>query len=456
VRRKRVASLRVRVGVGAAAVLALGVLLAAFSAYALLQGSLRSDVDRSLRDRAGLVLEELAKDPIEESLEPTGIETGEVQVIALDGRILAATPGMTDRPRLSVVGSVPLGSERIGTVVDPVIDPQPGEQYRVLTRTVRTRLGIVRIYVGSSLDTQRRIEERFRTGMAFTGPLLVALTALLAVRAVGRALAPVETMRGEVDRIEATNLSVRLAGDGSNDELSRLRVTLNRLLDRVDESARSQRRFAAAASHELRSPATAMRTELEVGLAYPDRANWPQIAADCLDELARSEAIISDLRILTANRTAPLRFSTVDLAELVTTEVARRPRVRDINYRLDTESARLVGDADALLQVIRNLCTNAERHALHEITVRVHSTNGEAVLHVGNDGAEIAASEREHIFEPFTRLDEARSKESGGSGLGLAIARALCVAHGGTLRAVDAQVGALFEMVLPASAPPDR
>jgi signal transduction histidine kinase len=449
VRANWASTLRVRVSVGAAAVLAVGVLIASLSAYGLLQGSLRSDVDSTLRDRANFVATQIATAPVEQILQPTGTEVGKVQVINAEGRIVAATPGMTDRIRLTVLRPAPLGSERLATVVDPKIDADVGEQYRVLTRTVETRIGVLQIYVASSLDTQQRVEKRFRTGIAFAGPLLVGLSGLLAARVVGRALAPVESMRSEVDRIQASNLSVRLAGEDSHDELARLRATLNRLLDRIDESAAGQRRFAAAASHELRSPATAIRTELEVGLAYPERTNWPQVAADCVDELARLETIISDLRSLTTNRAAPLRRSHLDLAELVSAEIGRRPPIRELRYCVETTSATMNGDGDALLQVVRNLCANAERHARHLIMVSVQTTSGHVRLRVANDGEPILAGEREHIFEPFTRLDEARSKESGGSGLGLAIARSLCAAHGGSLVAVDTKDGAAFEALLP-------
>jgi signal transduction histidine kinase len=452
VRASWASTLRVRVSFGAAAVLAVGVVIASLSAYGLLQSSLRSDVDSTLRDRANFVADQIATAPVEQILQPTGNEVGKVQVINADGQVVAATPGMMDRARLTVLDPAPLGEERIETVVDSKIDDDAREHYRVLTRTVQTRIGVLQIYVASSLDTQRRVEKRFRTGILFAGPLLVGLSGLLAARVVGRALAPVESMRLEVDRIEASNLSVRLAGQDSHDELARLRSTLNRLLDRVDESAAGQRRFAAAASHELRSPATAIRTELEVGLAYPDRTDWPQVAADCVEELARLENIISDLRVLTTNRAAPLRRSPLDLAELVSTEIARRQQVGQLRYEVETERSPIDGDADALLQVVRNLCTNAERHARRVITVRVQSTQKEVRLRVGNDGEPILASEREHIFEPFTRLDEARSKESGGSGLGLAIARALCVAHGGTLAATPTMHGAAFEAVLPIGA----
>ena len=109
-------------------------------------------------------------------------------------------------------------------------------------------------------------------------------------------------MRAEVDRIEAADLSGRVHAGSTDDEIAKLGLTLNRMLDRLEEASSRQQLFAAAASHELRSPLSTIRTELEVGLAYPDRAEWIKVAEDALIEIARLEELTRDLRILTRSR----------------------------------------------------------------------------------------------------------------------------------------------------------
>jgi signal transduction histidine kinase len=110
----------------------------------------------------------------------------------------------------------------------------------------------------------------------------------------------------------------------------------------------------------------------------------------------------------------------------------------------------IVGDYDALVRVVRNLLDNAERHAATEIRVTVADDATGATLVVANDGRPIPPEERERIFEPFMRLDEARSLDSGGSGLGLAIVRSIMSAFGGTVVAVETDAGAQFKASFPA------
>src|SRR6185503_5465939 len=135
---------------------------------------------------------------------------------------------------------------------------------------------------------------------------------------------PVDAMRAEVDRIQATDLSRRVTPAGTGSEVDRLGATLNHMLDRLTDAAERQRLFAASASHELRSPLSAIRTELEVGLAYPERADWPKVAGDSLVEIDRLEALARDLRFLTRPHTVGNGGEQRDLWGLVVDEIGRR------------------------------------------------------------------------------------------------------------------------------------
>jgi len=263
-------------------------------------------------------------------------------------------------------------------------------------------------------------------------------------------LAPVDAMRAEVDRIEAADLSGRVEAGSSDDEIANLGLTLNRMLDRLETESRRQQLFAAAASHELRSPLSTIRTELEVGLAYPDRAEWSKVAEDSLIEVARLEELTRDLRMLTRSRSMQASAAVpIELSEVVASEVALRRPERAIRYQTSLAPARMNADPDAVVRVVRNLFDNAERHAAGEIRVVVSHDPTGVVLTVANDGPVIPEADRERIFEPFMRLDEARSLDVGGSGLGLAIARSIMTALGGSIVAVAVEHGAEFRAAFP-------
>jgi signal transduction histidine kinase len=256
-------------------------------------------------------------------------------------------------------------------------------------------------------------------------------------------------MRAEVDRIQAEDLARRVHPAGGDSEIARLGATLNRMLDRLTDAAERQRLFAASASHELRSPLSAIRTELEVGLAYPERADWPKVASDSLVEIDRLEALARELRFLTRPHTGGTGGDRRDLWGLVVEEVGRRQPARGVRYHLDGASPGVTVDGPMFTQALRNLFDNAERHATTTIDVHLDRHDDVTTLTVANDGPPIPSDRRDAIFEPFTRLDDARSLDSGGSGLGLAIARTALRSLGGDLVAADTPVGARFVGTVP-------
>jgi signal transduction histidine kinase len=323
----------------------------------------------------------------------------------------------------------------------------------MVARTVPSGVGPLTIYAVTSIDSAHRAERYLRNSLLIGLPLLVIFAAWLISRVVARALAPVDAMRAEVDRIEAADMSGRVRSSSSDDEIAKLGLTLNRMLDRLEEASNRQQLFAAAASHELRSPLSTIRTELEVGLAYPDRAEWSKVAEDSLIEVARLEDLTRDLRILTRSRSMQVAAaSPIDLSELVAAEIALRRPARDVSYRSEQAAARITADPDAVVRVVRNLFDNAERHAHGEIRVIVSADPNGVTLSVANDGPSIPEDDRERIFEPFMRLDEARSLDIGGSGLGLAIARSIMTALGGSIVAVAVAHGAEFRARFPTQA----
>ncbi len=428
-------SVRTQVTVVAAVVVAVALVVGAGVVAVLTRRSQVADAQGQLVDRIDEIVELIDDGLLVPILPPTGKEIGQVQVIDAAGEVVAATPGLALGTRLDVVEPPGRGGERRVTVPGDDIGARSGEHYLVVVRTVDSPAGPVAVYAVTSLHAAETAEARLRDSLLVLVPVLVLVAALLTYRVVGRALAPVEAMRRAVDRIEATDLSGRVTAAATDDEIARLGETLNRMLARLEESATRQKLFAAAASHELRSPLSAIRTELEVGLAYPDRTDWPQVAGDVLVEVNRLEELSRDLRLLTAARTVPAgALAPVDLAALVGGEIDRRAPGRAVAVDRCLEPVTVSADVDGLTRVVRNLLDNAERHTRSTIEVATGTDDdGSPWLAVANDGEPVPESERERIFEPFWRLDEARTLDAGGSGLGLAIARSVMVSHGGSL-----------------------
>ncbi|WIX83612.1 ATP-binding protein [Amycolatopsis carbonis] len=285
-------------------------------------------------------------------------------------------------------------------------------------------------------------------------PLAVLLTALVAWFAAGRALRPVEAIRGELAEVSGSQLGRRVPVPRSRDEIARLAHTTNATLDRLQHAHEQQERFVADASHELRSPLANLRTGLEVALTHPERADWPAVAERSLLDVRRLHRITADLLQLTVDpgRVAPVE---VDLADVVREQVAERsaalgrPTVRSF---VD-DPVRVLGQPVQLERLLRNLLDNAVRHATSAVTVTVGRDGTSVVLEVLDDGPGIPPADRERVFDRFARLDDARTRDAGGSGLGLTLAREIARRHGGSLAAADSETGARLVARLPAARP---
>lgn len=291
--------------------------------------------------------------------------------------------------------------------------------------------------------------EALARSLAIAGPLLILAVALLAWGILGRALRPVEAIIARTDEISAHNLDERVPVPASGDEVARLAGTMNRMLGRIQAAAASQRRFVSDASHELRSPVTASRTQLEVALRRPQDADWVVTAQTVLGEQERLSRLVDDL-LLTArlDEGGALRRIEIDLDDVVFEEASRTHSVCvDVS---GVAPVRITGDPVLVQRLVRNLVDNAVRHAAEHTTVSLGARAGYAVLVVEDDGTGVPLEQRESVFDRFSRLEDARSRDGGGAGLGLALVRQVARAHGGEARVVDSALGgARFEVRLP-------
>lgn len=297
------------------------------------------------------------------------------------------------------------------------------------------------------------------------GLMLLAILAVLAVASYGstftarRALAPIDEIVARVRAIQASGSPERLDVHAGSDELDRLVVTLNDMLDRIAASVASARRFAADASHELQTPLAAMRTIVEMCLrADRDAAAYRAMAEDLLAEIERLSALVRDLRLLALAEAGYLitGLEPVNLAELTVEccEIARAvAEEKAIQLTLTVEARPTVqGSALHLRRVLLNLTDNAIRYSPpgRKVRVTLGAADGYARIAVEDEGCGIDPTDLPYIFQPFYRADPARSRATGGTGLGLAIADQVVRAHGGRID-VRSQPGAgsTFTVYLP-------
>jgi signal transduction histidine kinase len=280
---------------------------------------------------------------------------------------------------------------------------------------------------------------------------------------VGRALAPVDSIVSRVQHIQAHRLGARLDVRADNQELDRLITTLNAMLDRLEASMSSARRFAADASHELQTPIAAIRGTLDMCLRVDCTAEeWRGTAVDLLEDLDRLSELVRDLRLIALAESGHLLDARepVPLLDLVedccdTAEViAEAHQVQVTTGAL--EPVTVNGSAQHLRRVLLNLLQNAIRYSPAGASVRVSvgRADGLATMTVADTGCGIDATDLPHIFEPFYRADPARSRDTGGSGLGLAIVDQIVRAHGGQVHVESApELGSTFSVSLPVAEP---
>lgn len=278
----------------------------------------------------------------------------------------------------------------------------------------------------------------------------VAVLALLAGWLVaGRMLRPIRTITRTARRISSTSLHERLALGGPEDELRELGDTLDDLFARLEAAFEAQRRFVANASHELRTPLTRERALVQVALADPSTPPvWRTTGLQLLDSNRQQETLIEALLTLASSEGGLDRLERTDLAD-VCGSVLPRPGsdAERLDLRLETaiDPAPLNGDPRLLERLVANLLDNATGHNVAGGSVRVSTglVDGRATLTVTNTGPAVPAADLERLFQPFQRLDPARTNRRNGHGLGLSIVRAIAAAHQASLTAEPLPEGGL-------------
>ncbi len=442
--RAKAGTVRVRTTVAATVIVGLALLAGGIALVVATRNALTDEVRSAARVRADDTAAAL-----EAGTRPSFVAAGLaqddddafIQVLDGDGAVVAASPLVAGDP---AVASLAPGESAEVTV--------PGEDDEFMA--VAADAGRYSVIAGRTLDTVSESTEVVTNLLIIGLPILLVVAALTTWLVVGRALAPVESIRREVDAISSADLDRRVSSPSGNDEIARLAITMNDMLGRLERGQARQRRFVADASHELRSPVASIRQHAEVAQAHPERTTVDALAETVAAENLRVERLVDDLLLLTRadEHTRQLQQRPVDLDDLV---FAEAHRLRDATpLRVDTtrvSAGRVTGDRAALWRALRNLGDNAVRHAKSQVAFTLAEQNGAVVLDVDDDGPGIPTPDRQRVFERFVRLDDARTRDAGGSGLGLAIVAEVVDAHGGTISIGDSHLGgARFEVRLPA------
>lgn len=456
-------SLRVRLTLWNAAVIAAVLLAYAVGVYLLVQRSLSAELDRQLHDdfeAAEETLERLDDGRIDRRgdggthQEEDEAGGGWLEAWSLDGTLLyrggneeepVPPPASFDPPAGKT--SVETLVARSGVVVRVRSGTYPVDGTPALIRAVRSEARI-RHQLGELLF-----------GMGLWLPAAVLLACLGGYFLAGRALKPVGEMAARARTITADRLGERLPIKNPDDELGRLGTVFNETLARLERSFESLRRFTADAAHELRTPLTALRSVGEVALRAS--RNDPvdrEVVESMLEETDRLTRLIESLLTLSRadgrhvevkpQRLNLQRFARemVDYVRVLAEEKQQRAAVEGDN------AVDAWADPVVLRQAVLNLLDNAIKHSPEGTAVRVvvRGSPSEAVLEVVDQGPGIEAEHRERIFERFYRVDKARSRATGGAGLGLSIAQWAVQASGGSIEVQSTMgEGSCFRIRLP-------
>ncbi|GAB3633821.1 HAMP domain-containing sensor histidine kinase [Microbacterium shaanxiense] len=424
-----------RTTLGATAVVAVALLVGAFSFYGVLSTSIHGSTERAA---------ELRLDELVERVDGTrgdvvdAVDDEIVQLIGPDGSVSAASEDAREA----------LGSNAIAVSDDAQTLIVDEEQMLVVSEDLD---GDQTLVLAVSMEDDAETLTTVSTLLAVAVPLILLLVAVTTWLVVGRALRPVERIREHVDGITAERLHQRVPVPATADEIAALATTMNGMLDRLDAAATAQRRFVSDASHELRSPLATIRQHAELAQAHPDVTSIGELAEVVSEEGLRLQGIVESLLLLARlDEGASVQGQAVDLDDIALSEVRR---LRAVGLEVDgsgIRAARVHGDPRLLGQLVRNLADNAVRHSRGRIAIGVTPSDRHVFVTVEDDGTGVPAQERERIFERFVRLDEARSRDAGGSGLGLAIARGIAGSAHGALAVDDSRWGgARFVLTLP-------
>jgi two-component system OmpR family sensor kinase len=432
-------SLRLRLTVAFALVMAAVLSAVGFFVYSRVGGAMLTSVDQSLRAGASETAAHLARADLSRDFDFSLVDPdnarGETfgQLLDARGRVLRSTPS----------GLPPLVGHRLvdearqrGRILTTTGLRGRKSEWRVLALPVIQQGRTLVLVEASSLAAREDTLDRLLFELGVAGPVALLLASLAGYALAAGALRPVESMRRRAEAVSAQKPGLRLPVPPSRDEIARLAETLNAMLSRLEASIEHERRFVADASHELRTPLALLKTELELALRRPrSRAELESALRSAAEETERLTALAEDLLLIAYSDQSglPVRPRSVD-AEQLLQETADR-----FSARAASAGRKISASADAQLlvladsvrveQALGNLVDNALTHGAGAIELFACRRERLVELHVADEGDGFPPGFAERAFDRFSRGDEARGRM--GTGLGLAIVDVIARAHGG-------------------------
>ncbi|MDQ6820663.1 MAG: HAMP domain-containing histidine kinase [Actinomycetota bacterium] len=456
--------LRRRLAWAAAAAVGVAVVLAAVVCYVVVRRELRTQVDDALRGQAVLVIHEggFALG----GAQPRGLPANAGgsapywQVVGTDGSVLDGRGGLA-LPADSITRSVAAGGPNDVVYRDVIVS---GIHLRLVTFHDSLQEGQpVAVELARPLESVDHILSHLRLILALLAAGGMALAAALGRLAARRVLAPLAEVAQTAQHISDTeDLTSRLRVH-ADDEVGQLATRFNAMIERLersrsalDESVQAQRQLVADASHELRTPVTSLRTNIEVLLAGGKLSDEDRhkLLADVVEQSEELSGLVADLIELARGDLPAEAVEDTRLDAVVVESLARaRRNAPNIHFESSLEPVIVEGVPDRLGRAVNNLLDNAARHSPPGGTVEVRADRGG--LCVRDHGPGVAEADLPFVFDRFYRGTNSRGQQ--GSGLGLAIVRQVAQQHGGSVSASNApDGGAVFRMNLPTQTVSDQ
>jgi two-component system, OmpR family, sensor kinase len=471
-------TLRARLTIALVALVGVGLIVADVATYAALRSFLYQRLDQQLRPAPGFALAQLASEHPGDFQGPPGPQDGILPsgtyaaLFDPSGGVVAeklfvyggVTPALPALPSAVTTGAGPGEPFTVGCVGGGSL------HYRVVASGLGGSLEGYTVVVAIPLTETTQTLQRLAVIAGLVTLAVLAAMAFLSWWTVRRELHPLEEIEVTAGAIAAGDLSQRVEETDPRTEVGRLGVSLNVMLERIEEamderkaSEEALRRFLADASHELRTPLTSIRGYAE--LFRRGASASPQDTALAMrrieQESERMGLLVGDLLFLArAGQGRPIAHEPVDLVR-VASDAVQDARVADPTRDIDLampEALTIDGDEPRVRQILANLLSNALVHtpAGSPVSVRLSSAgDGWVEVAVSDRGPGLSTAEIDRVFDPFYRADPARARslgdeDGGGTGLGLAIVAAIAEAHGGSVGVVSLPGdGATFTVRLP-------